>query len=387
MSEMQSTAEVSQPVAQGGGESPVSWDQLESVSNFRSEVAKSEAKEEIQAKKEAEKELGTTKSKEKAKESDPDASTDGKAKEVKAKGEKEPVKETESKRLKVKHGEQDLDLPLDLPVPVKIDGRQETVTLQEALARYSQQKHLDKIYQDYKKEKGAFETERAKMKTMVDTVHDLLVNKKDMRGFIEAVAEPLGLDPSQVYQDTVSQIEAKLEEAQSLSPEERKARALEEELSYYRRKQEAAREQAVQAKSRQELEATVESVLQSTGMDKAAFVKSYDELVKLGFEAASLTPDQIGSYYRNMQTITRIETKLAEKNPELAQDSATIEKLATLAIQTQASPEEIDAVIEELYTSDAERKLAKKINKSLRKGTAETPVKNPGKDLMFFDEL
>lgn len=387
MSEMQSTAEVSQPIAQGGGESPVSWDQLESVSNFRAEVAKSEAKEELQAKKSAEKELGTSKQKEKSEDTESDAKLDGKSKEVKSKTDKETIEKSESKRLKIKHGEQDLDLPLDVSVPVKIDGKVEQVTLQEALARYSQQKHLDKIYQDYKKEKGAFEQERARMKTMVDTVHDLLVNKKDIRGFIEVVAEPLGLDPSQLYQETVSQIESKLEEAQALSPEERKARALEEELSYYRRKQEAAREEAVQAKSRQELEATVESVLQSTGMDKAAFVRSYDELVKLGFEASSLTPDQIGSYYRNMQTITRIETKLAEKNPELAQDSATIEKLATLAIQTQASPEEIDAVIEELYTSESERKLAKKINKSLRKGVAETPVKNPGKDLMFFDDL
>lgn len=387
MTEMQSTAEVSQPISQGGGESPVSWDQLESVGNFQSEVAKNEAKQELQAEKAAKKELGSRDAKEDTESSEKKAERKAETKEPKAKGEAESAKQTEAKRLKIQHGEEAFDLPLEAKVPVKIDGKVEQVSLSEALARYSQQKHLDKIYTDYKKEKAAFEQERGKMNSMMTRVHDLLVNKKDIRGFIETVAEPLGLDPTQVYQDTVSQLEARLEEAQLLSPEERKAKALEEELSYYRRKQEAAKQEATAAKSRQELETKVDSVLQQTGMDKAAFVKSYDELIKLGFEANSLTPEQIGSYYRNMQTISYVETKLAEKNPELAQDNAVIEKLATLAIQNQATPDEINQVIEQLYTTEAEQRLSKKINKSIRKNQSETPVKNPSKDLMFFDDL
>lgn len=386
MTEMQSTANVSQPIEAGGGESPVSWEQLESVSNFRSEVAKNEAKEEIKAERAAEKELGT-KTKDKGEDTESKADRKANAKEPKAKDQEASEKQAEAKRLKIQHGEEAFDLPLDAKVPVKIDGKVEQVSLSEALARYSQQKHLDKIYTDYKKEKATFETERGKMKDMVNRVHDLLVNKKDLRGFMETVAEPLGLDPSELYQQTISQMESKFEEAQSLSPEERKAKALEEELSYYRRKQEAAKQEAVAAKSKQELEAKVESVLQQTGMDKAAFVKSYDELVKLGFQPNELSADQIGSYYRNVQTITRIETKLAEINPELAQNPKEIERLATLAVQTEATPEEIDQVLEQLYTSEAERKLTKKITKSLKKSSAETPVKNPGKDPLFFDDI
>jgi hypothetical protein len=387
MTEMQSTADVSQPISQGGGESPVSWDQLESVGNFKAEVAKSEAKEELQAERAAKKELGTSNADKDTESSEKKADRKTDPKEPKAKTEADTANKAEAKRLKIQHGEEAYDLPLEAKVPVKIDGKVEQVSLSEALARYSQQKHLDKIYTDYKKEKAAFEQERGKMNSMMTQVHDLLVNKKDIRGFIETVAEPLGLDPTQVYQDTVRQLENSFEEAQLLSPEERKAKTLEEELSYYRRKQEEVKTKANEAKSRQVLEAQVESVISQTGMDKAAFVKSYDELIKLGFEASTLSPEQIGSYYRNMQTINRIETKLTEKNPELAQDGALIEKLANLAFQTQATPEEIDQVIEQLYTSEAEQKLSKKINKSIRKNQSETPVKNPSKDLMFFDEL
>ena len=195
------------------------------------------------------------------------------------------------------------------------------------------------------------------------------------------------MDANELYRDTISQLESKLEEAQQLSPEERKAKSLEEELQYYRRKQEEAKQAQVKSVQMKELETKVETVMTQTGMDKAAFVKSYDELVQLGFQPDELTPDQIGAYHRNMQTITRVEQRLTEKNPELAQDTKLIEKLATLAIQTQASPEEIDAVIEQLYTSDAEKRLVKKMNKSARKSAAETPVKNPSKDPLFFDDI
>lgn len=372
------TAQVSEPVVSGGAESPVSWDQLDSVSNFRHEVAKSEVKEEIKAEKEAKKEL-------KVKDSEPKEEPKKEIKKAPA-AEKEPEK-VESKKLKIKHGDSDLDIPLDIQVPVKVNGKVEQVALQEALNRYSQQKHLDKIYQDFKKEKATFEKERGTMNQTLEKVHDLLVNKKDIRGFIELVAEPAGLDPSQVYEDMRSQWEQRFEEAQALSPEERKSKALEEEVTYYRQKKEQERQRQIETKQMQELEQSVESVLTDSGMDKATFVKSFDELVKLGFKAEELSPEHIGSYYRNMQTITRIESKLAETNPELAGDAATIEKLATLAFQTEATAEEIDAVISELYSNDAEKRLAKKINKSMAKAKAETPVKNGGKDPLFFDDI
>lgn len=370
------TSTVAEPVVAGGGEAPVSWDQLESVSNYRSEVAKKEAAEELRAEKEAKKEIGEKSDKPAVKKA---------PKESKEAKEQEAEKQ-EAKRLKLKHEDKELEIPTDLKVPVKIDGKVEEVPLQEALSRYSQQKHLDKIYQDFKKEKATFESERGKMKQTMDSVKALL-EKKDLRGFIELVAEPAGLDPSKVFDDLKASWEQKFEEAQALSPEERKAKALEEELSYYRQKQEAEKTRQAQLKQQQELESKVEQVMQSASLDKQTFVKRYDELIDLGYQADDLSPEMIADYHKNMMVVTHVEAKLAEVNPELAADQSVIEKLATLAMQTGATQEEIDAVIEELYTGQAEKKLAKKINKSIAKAKAETPVKNAGKDAMFFDDI
>lgn len=372
------TAEISQPIAAGGGEAPVSWDALESVSNYKQEVAKNEAKEELKAETEAKKELGVK-----------DKSAVEKSEKVAKDKADKKAEETrqEIKRLKLKHGEQDLELPVDVPIPVKIDGKVENVTLQELQARYSQQKHLDQKYQELKKERTSFDQQRAQMEQTLSRVTDLLVNKKDIRGFIELVAEPLGLDPSQVYQEMRQALEAQFEEAQALSPEERKAKSLEEELAYYRKKQEDAKAQAAKTKAMQTLETEVHTVLERAQMDKAAFVKSYDDLVALGFEADQLTPEQIGSYYSNLQTINKIESKIAERNPDALNNREEIEQLETLILQNQLSDEEIEAVLDQLYSLKAEKKLADKMNRSQRKASAETKVKNPSKDPLFFDDI
>lgn len=366
------TSTVMEPVTAGGGEAPVSWDQLESVSNYKQESAKLEAKEELQAEKEAKKELGE-KSEEKAAKKAP--------KEEKAES------KSESKKLKLKHQEQDFELPTDLKVPVKVDGKVEEVSLQEALNRYSQQKHLDKIYQDYKKEKAAFDSERGTIKQTYDQLRTALTEQKDLRGLIEAVAEPLGLDPAETYSQFRQKMEQDFEEASLLSPEERKVKTVEEELAYFKQKQLAERQRQTELKQRQELEQSVEQVIAKSGMDKESFVKSYDELVNLGFKPEELSPEQIGAYYSNLKTINLIEQKIAEINPEAAQDTAEIEKIATLILQNGATPEEIDEIIRQLYMSDADKKLSKKINKSMAKARAEQPVKHAGKDPLFFDDI
>ena len=369
------TATVAEPVVAGGGDAPVSWDQLESVSNYRSEVAKKEATEELKAEKEAKKELGEPKDdKQSVKKVTPD------------KDKAAAEKQAEAKRLKVKAEDKELDLPLDAKVPVKIDGKLEEVSLQEALSRYSQQKHLDKIYQDFKKEKSTFENERGTMKKTMDQIKSLL-EQGDLRKLVEVVAEPAGLDPSKVYKELKTSWEQKFEEAQALSPEERKAKALEEELSYYRQKQEAEKTRQAQLKETQELESKVEQVMQTASMDKETFVKRFDELVDLGYQAQDLSPEMIADYHKNMMVVTHVEAKLAEVNPDIAADQSVIEQLATLAMQTGATKAEIEAVIEELYTGQAEKKLAKKMNKSIAKAKAETPVKNSGKDPLFFDDI
>lgn len=364
-----------EPIVISGGDSPASWDELDSITaKPKAEPKPKEAKEPKEAKKEPKEEK------------DEKVEVKG-SKDKKEEGIEKPL--TPAKLLKLKNGETTLDVSPDALVPVKIDGKVIEIPLQEAINRYSQQSHLDKLYKTYKTEKDGFEKQRDLMSKALERSQDLLVNKKDLRGFLEYISEAMGVDGDQIYQETVGSLQKQLEELSTLSPEERKIRELEQEVTRFKGRKEAEVQAQQMAKSRAALEGQVNQVMQKHGMDKAALVKAWDELTELGHNVDDITPEFLGAYYANTQKISAIEAKLAEISPDLAKDTAAVESLATFAIQTDASSADIEEAIAQLYGKSPERKLSEKIEKnqkaSAQKGSRAQ--KNPGSDPLFFDDI
>lgn len=364
-----------EPVLVHGGDSPASWDELEAVTaKPRAEPKPKEAKKEEKEPKESKPEPKEEK-------------VEVKGKDKKTEGIEKPL--TPAKLLKLKNGETELDVAADALVPVKVDGKVIEVPLQEALNRYSQQSHLDKLYKTYKSEKDGFEKQRELMTKALERSQDLLTNKKDLRGFLEYISEAMGVDGEQIYQETVGSLQKQLEELSTLSPEERKIRELEQEVTRFKSRKDAEVQAKEQAKSRAALEGQLDQVMQKHGMDKAAMVQAWDDLTKLGHNPDDITPEFLGSYYANTQKIQTIESKLAEISPELAKNVEAVESLATFAIQTDATAAEIEEAIAQLYGKSPERKLSEKIEKnqkaSAQKGSKSQ--KNPGSDPLFFDDI
>jgi len=127
--------------------------------------------------------------------------------------------------------------------------------------------------------------------------------------------------------------------------------------------------------------------MSSFEMQKKDFVQAYDDLVTNGFDPNQITPEQVGKYWDNMKLVQTIESKLAEVNPELAGNYDEVEKLANLAIQTDANRAEIEEVINQLYANDSAKKLSKKITKTLKKAHVENGPKRGGSDPLFFDDI
>lgn len=367
-----------EPVVLGGGESPASWDELDALTS-KPKAPKKEAKEPKE-----EKEPKETKSQPKSDDSDEKVEVKGKKD---AKGVEKA--DTPVKLLKLRSGDQEVELSADTMVPVKIDGKTIDVPLQEAINRYSQQSHLDKLYKSYKTEKESFETERKQISEALNKSYDYLVSQKDLRGFLDYLGEAMGVDSQALYQDAIGQVQKQMEELQGLSPEERKIRELQSENDYHRRKIESAKTQKEEAKSKAELESHVSKVMESFGMDKDALVKSWDDLVGLGYKEADITPEFLGNYYANTRKIDFIEGKLGALSSELAQNAEIVEQLATYAIQTGASDSEIEEAISQLYGETPERKLTRKIEKNMKASTQKgsRAQKNPGSDPLFFDDI
>lgn len=375
-----------EPIVSMGGDSPVSFDELESISALPGKVESQQAKKE--AKKE--KQDGELEHRD-GKESDEDKVRDGKK--AKEKDGQEKAREVEKevktvKNIKVKAGDQEIELAHDALVPVKVDGKLEQKSLQEVINGYSGQSSLDRKFAEFKKVQTQFNEERQQLERFVQDSHDLLVNKGDFRGFVEYVAEVMGADPKKVYQETVEKFQTTLEQYQSLSPEEREAAKLQDELEFYKKKDEALRERERMTREEKEYRSKVESVMETHGMDNATFVKRYDELVATGkFDPNEIEADDVARFHKSMQTVENIEGLIEAHAPELENKEEEIHRLMTLAIQNGATKEELEEIVKALYANQAERKLAKKINKLEKKARSETPVKSAGTDPTFFDEL
>lgn len=382
-----------EPVVLGGGESPASWDELDALTAKsrapKKEASKSEPKEDRASKKKESKDDGSSQESE---DSESDAKTE-KSKESDSSDKKESKTvekpEVPVKLLKLRSGEKELEIAADTLVPVKIDGKTVDVPLQEAINRYSQQSHLDKLYKNYKGEKEAFDGERKAISEALNKSYDYLVGQKDLRGFLDYLGEAMGVDSQALYQDAIANVQKQMEEMQNLSPEERRIRELESENSYHRKKVESAKALKEEAKSKAELESHVSKVMETYGMDKSALVKSWDDLIGLGYKEQDITPEFLGNYYSNSRKIDFIEGKLGAISGELSQNAEIVEQLATYAIQTGASDSEIEAAISQLYGETPERKLSQKIEKNMKssaqKGTKAQ--KNPGSDPLFFDDI
>lgn len=361
-----------EPIVMSGGDAPASWDDLDAI------TAKPKAEPKPKEAKEVKKEP--------KEEKDEKVEVKG-SKDKKEEGIEKPI--TPAKLLKLKNGETTLDVSPDALVPVKVDGKVIEIPLQEAINRYSQQSHLDKLYKTYKTEKDGFDKQRDLMSKALERSQDLLVNKKDLRGFLEYISEAMGVDGDQIYQETVGGLQKQLEELLTLSPEERKIRELEQEVTRFKGRKEAEVQAKEQAKSRAALEGQVNQIMQTHGMDKAALVKAWDDLTTLGHNPDDITPEFLGAYYANTQKISTIEAKLAAISPELVKNTAAVESLATFAIQTDASSADIEEAIAQLYGKSPEQKLSAKIEKnqkaSAQKGSRAQ--KNPGSDPLFFDDI
>lgn len=386
-----STSEGQETVVHKAGDGPVSFDELERMhaSTERKPAAKAKEKEPSEEKRKESKGKGEPSDAKEEWQKESKEDDDVLTKDVKD-GKPLENKAEAVKTIKVKSGEDEVELRSDSMVPVKVGGKTEMVPLQEALNGYSGQAHLSREFATFKKERETFEAERVDLDTAVSTAHDFLVNRKDLRGFIEYVSDAMGVDGDKLYADTVADFRKVQEEWSSLSPEERRQKELEQENQYWKQRHDQSRQAEAKKREGQALESKVLGVMQKYGItEKAQFVARYDELVKTGaYQAEQITPELVGEYHKGIQTAEKIGTLIAEVAPGLdGKDEATT-KLVRLALQNDATDEEIREVVTQMYGNQAERKLSKKIAKMETKARAEHGGKrDPQKSPMFFDDL
>jgi hypothetical protein len=386
-----STTDSVESVEIAGGESPATFDELEQITSSKRDESKEESKE---TEKESKAESKEAKGKEKESDSK-EAKSKDKAND--SKNSKDSKESPEIKNITFKNGETDVPIRADAKVQVKIDGKLETVTLQEAINGYSGQRSLDKRANTLRKQLEEFEQAKNAYTEIIHTSHDLLNNKKDIRGWSEFLAEKTGQDPAQVWGLIQKSLETMAEQAATMSPEERKALAKEQELDYYRKRDAQLKERSVDERQTREIEGRVRKTMERYGLEKEKFVKYYDELMATGQyddDSNPITPERVGQYAHDIKVIDTVERVFDELVPEYEDRTNAIGKAARIALEADASEDEIREMISQVFDTSKKKKtpeqlISKKIEKSERINAQErgTYKRDPLKDPMFFDDI
>jgi hypothetical protein len=254
------------------------------------------------------------------------------------------------------------------------------------LSNYSSRKHLDERYQGLKKELQDFQSQREQLNSIVKRAQEAL-SAKDLRGFMELVAQATGGDSKELYSKTVQTLRDQLEEAASLSPEERKIKEVEDELSYYKRKEELAKAEEQKKHSFESTRKQTDEVISKFGMSTESFVKAFDELVEMGHKPNEITPEYVGQYYKNYQLTESVVQTLEKLSPETLKDQNKVLKIVADAQKLGLSKKGIEAALEERFGNKNAKALNEKIKDKQRKARAEQPMRNPDKDPIFFGDL
>jgi len=387
----QTLTSVSEPIEVVAGSSSVSFDDLEQVHKIGNAHSDSKEKAEKPSKetsKEASKEKAEKPSKESALEKEVET------KEAKAESEdasKDKTNEEPSaKTIKVRDGEHELELKSDLPFEVKIDGKIEKVKLQDLLTNFSGAKSLHRNYQQFKTEKNKFESDKKEVDHMLNHVSTLINGNKTQQA-IQYLAEAVGLDPIETSNKYNKSIMEQMEQYQALSPEELKAKQLQDELSFYKERDESARTKATQEKTLREVESWIKRVQDQHSIDDKTFIDLHEELSKTGhFTLDQITPDVVAEYHVAIQQSDKAKTLLdsVKSNPETREaDVKAMRKILSDPDNKDLSSEDIRHIAQVVFGDKTVDRLNQKINKNINKNSERTVVKNPMSAPLSFDEI
>lgn len=368
------TPSTPEPVVKQGGDSQISDEEMISLSSDETtpkEKAKKELAEKVDTKERQEKD---------------DKSAAKKAtKEVEAEQQK-----AVAKILKLKQGDTELEVAEDAIVPVKVDGKVVEVPVKDLLANYSGKTDWTRKYQDLHNERTQFYTERDTLSGRINEFYRLAVDEKNPRIAIDFLAEAMGANPQEVWSNLMGQVKEAYKNSADLSPEELKAREYQEELEYYKRREELRRTESEKARERDGLLSQIQEVQTKYGMTPQQFKQSYDDMVaeaqRSGVDVNTLTPEHVGQYHQILDRRTKVTGFVQEtwKDSEKASDiekqlydvwtrnpEFTIDDLKDVAIEVFGAP----------------KSKAAKVAERVKETTKTTKKTMPQHEPLSWDEL
>jgi hypothetical protein len=323
--------------------------------------------------------------------------------------EPEPQPIAPEKVVKLKDGEKEVVASRDALVDVKINGKVESLPLQEVINRASGAINVERANAEIGRERKTFKQEQENYYGEVAKINanvQAILNTDDIFEMAEYAGALYGMDPEAVSEKILTLAYDKLVKLQEMTPRERE---LEKQNRVYLREQKfrQAQEQSLNQKTEQESKRNETlSLLEEEGFTLSDFQNGLDELSSkiknnepIGFgldEVKEINENTVIDYLIVKDVNTRIVTELESQNKEMASDQDFTDKVLRALLKAESLNGKFEPSEVTLFIKEALRLEGKAVKESLTKSveqstnsqsTSSKAEKDEESEIVTFEQL
>jgi hypothetical protein len=214
---------------------------------------------------------------------------------------KDPSPETKPKVYQAKKGDENLELTGTTEIQIKVNGKLETVKVEDLVSQYNGSVVYNKKFEALSKERKSLETEKGQFESVLTDVMSA-IEAQDLDLLLRTAAKQMRLSDEQAetaiqnyYKSAIERIKS----FESLTPAERELQKYktQEKQREYLSKREEQFKTAEQAKN--QMTERISTIMQRSNIDTETFISRYEELHAFAKEnpQVQITPESVENYH------------------------------------------------------------------------------------------
>jgi len=272
---------------------------------------------------------------------EPDLEAEDKADNPETESSEEEVGESEDKETEAEETESsDFDIPEQLQEKglvasedgefgkmIKIDGEEQFVSLEELGNDYSGQKAIQQRFNELANEKRGYQAEVEEVNNYVNTFASKMREEGALAG-MNYLGEFSGLAPYQIKRQLVEALQPEIERMYNMSATELNAEYAQEENQYLKQSIESEREQFQAQQAKQELDAEVNSVRETHGIDDSewnqalSFLTEHEQSLRADNPNLVMDANYVAETVMDARAYTRADNAFNASDVNLSEEQA-----------------------------------------------------------------
>jgi hypothetical protein len=263
------------------------------------------------------------------------------------------------KAFKAKHGDTELDIPEEAVIPVKVNGKDVSLKIKDAVQAFVKQdefnRNMDRrVFTVSSREKKLAE-EFGTLKERAEGVIRLAAQGDYLPG-VRALAKMVGLTSNsevvQLEKAMMDNLDSIRKVWTEMSPEQRDAYLANRRAEEAQKELEATRASTQRQQGETQLKQKVQTLMEQNGLNEESFWQHYQTLVEnavgegqLYSDPNEIKPEDVINYHKQVQVVKKVDTALKNVNPALLEQPIADEVINMVSGHDEFTVEDIEQIV------------------------------------------